>query len=98
MTLARQPDLLWDALVIECGDVETSSSRGKRNAAVKQLRDIGATAEDIHRKAAAYRERWPNVDITDTALVKHWSHMNTPTPTGQGLGPAEILRLAKGDS
>jgi hypothetical protein len=43
----RLPDEIWDALTEHFGDVRTKDERGRRNAAVKQLREAGATPEEI---------------------------------------------------
>jgi hypothetical protein len=80
---ARQPDPLFEALV-ECvygkpySDVElTRSERGRVNEAVRQLREIGADATAVREKASLYRARWPGVELTPTALVKHWHLFET---------------------
>jgi len=89
---ARQPDPIFEALV-ECvygrayTDVElTRSERGRVNEAVKQLREIGADADAVREKAALYRARWPGVELTPTALVKHWHLL-------EASGPASSLAL-----
>lgn len=43
----RPKDEIWDALVEEFGEVRTKSERGRRNLAVRELRDAGVTAEEI---------------------------------------------------
>lgn len=66
----RAKDEIWDALIDLFGDVETRSERGRRNAAAKQLRDVGAVPDDIRARA----RRWQyTVPLTPTALVAHWS-------------------------
>ena len=51
----------------------TRSARGQLNKAVKELREVGATEEQVKAKAKAYRQQYPNATLTPTALVKHWS-------------------------
>jgi len=50
----------------------TRSGRGAFNAALKDLRDAGATPEQIPAGAAIYR--W-QVPLTPTALAKHWGSL-----------------------
>jgi len=71
----RPPDLLWEAVVREVGidlDRVTSSARGGINAAVGQLRRVGANADDIGPAAKAYARKFPGAALTATALAKHW--------------------------
>lgn len=65
----------------------TKSERGEINNAVKQLRDIGATAEQIDGKARAYRRKWERVDLTPSALVKHWSKVEAVVPDSARATP-----------
>jgi len=57
------------------GSTLTKTGRGQVNAALKELREIGATPADIEGKAKAYRKTWPDVSLTPTALVKHWGSL-----------------------
>lgn len=69
-------DLIWDALAAAC-DLETgqmtTTEQGKMRKAVKELRDVGATPEEVKRRAHRYRHEHPTWDLTPTALVAHWS-------------------------
>lgn len=94
-TPLRPRDEIWDALEAELGPVATKSERGKRNQAVKQLRDIAATADDVHAKCRAYRLRWPTVEITDQALVKHWSTVELALPQGRPLSAGDLYAIAE---
>lgn len=69
----RPRDELWDALVAELGEPATKNERGRRNAAVKQLREIATTSEEVRRRCRAYRRMWPDITLTDTALVSNWT-------------------------
>ena len=74
----RKPDPLWDTMLAVCGidgSTLTKTGRGQVNAALKELREIGATPADIEGKAKAYRKTWPDVSLTPTALVKHWGSL-----------------------
>ena len=72
-SLSRQPDEIWDALAVELGEPQTRSERGRRNVAVKELRDIGATGDEVRKRAARYRRVWPGVTLTANALAANWS-------------------------
>lgn len=79
---ARPRDELFEALAtVDGADLAnlTRSARGSLNAAAKQLREIGATPEDVHARAAAYRRRHPEWPLTAQALVKHWPSLMTVT-------------------
>lgn len=43
----RDPDPIWDALTAAFGEVRTPSERGRRNRAVRELREAKATPEEI---------------------------------------------------
>ncbi len=46
----------------------------------KMLAGINAVPADVGMRAARYRKRWPNVELTPTALWMHWGEF-------AGLGP-----------
>lgn len=66
----------------------TASERGRCNKAVAQLRAIGASPEEIHRRAAFYRLHFPHAALTPTALVANWNHCAGPPPPRSS--PAQI--------
>jgi DNA-binding transcriptional ArsR family regulator len=72
----RKADDLFETVAQVCGislDGITRTARGQLNKAVKELREVQATPEQIHHKAKAYRTQYPNATLTPTALTKHWS-------------------------
>lgn len=79
----RAPDLLWDALVdalgLEPSEI-TPRRRGKLNAALKELRAVHATPEEIHRRARAYRYKYPGAALSELALADHWSEFSRKKP------------------
>ena len=78
----RPPDEVWDQLVLECGATTsemTKSERGRYNRAVKELKEVGATAKEISQRAAIYRSTYPNVSVTPNGLVVHWSKCKPPS-------------------
>lgn len=86
---AKQPrkrDEIWEAVLAACGldgQSPTKSERGAWNKAVSELRSAGATPEQIHARAKAYRRKWPTVSLTPTALSRRWNECVATTPTGQ---------------
>lgn len=70
-------DEVWDALIEEIyGDdppTLTKTERGRLNAAVRDLKAVGATADDVRSRSAAYRRAWPDVEFTATGLVANWN-------------------------
>jgi biotin operon repressor len=85
-TRIRKTDNLFDTLAKACGinvTQLTGSSRGQLNKAVKELRDIGATTDQITDKANAYRRQYEKAALTPLALVKHWPALTIRTRTIQ---------------
>lgn len=77
--VGRARDEVWDALMAACR-IDTTAipgpARGAYNRAVRELRSIDATPEQIAAKAAAFRRTWPTVSMTPTALVRRWGEVN----------------------
>jgi hypothetical protein len=79
----RQANPLWDAVVAACGwqgERLTKSQQGKTAAAVKELRDIGATPDEVTRRAANYRNKYAGMDLTPNALAANWASLGTTAP------------------
>ena len=74
----RRKDEIWDALITEVGldpaDL-TKPERGKLNAAVKQLRDVAATPEQIRVRSVKFRSVWPRATMTAMGLVGNWAQL-----------------------
>lgn len=101
----RKRDYLFDALVGVCfisPSELTKRARGALNQALKELRDIGATPEQVHSRGNRFREIWPGVTLTPSALASQWATLAAaPTPT-KLLGPrkpslAELQHQARQD-
>ncbi len=81
-SIRRKTDNLFETVAKVCSISTanlTRSSRGQLNKAVKELREIDATDEQVHATAKAYRQQYPNATLTPTALVKHWSSFKQTT-------------------
>jgi hypothetical protein len=82
----RPRNELWDAVVQACGwDVEpmTKAQQGRTAAAVKDLRNIGASPDEVKRRASHYKAKYPGMDVTPTALSANWASIAQP-PSGPG--------------
>lgn len=75
-TLCRVSGIDWTAPM-------TKTERGRINRAAKELREIGATPDEILRVAAAYRLRWPSIDLTPQAVVGNWNLVRAPLPSDE---------------
>lgn len=76
----RGKDELWEALVGELGTPSTKTERGRYNAALKELREIGASPPDVLARCRFYRRRWPDIALTPQALTGNWTQL-VPPPT-----------------
>lgn len=83
-------DPLWDA-VMDASGVEGKiprSARGAYNRAVAELREVGATPDDVAARAARYRAEWPQAALTPSALSRHWGEL----AGGVRAGPPAVSR------
>lgn len=74
------PNLAWDALVKATGANQRAES-GKIGVALKAIRECWIEDEggmepdlpaEIERRAKLYRDKWPHLTLTPTALAAHW--------------------------
>ena len=75
---ARKRDLLFEAVIAATGQdlgTLTKPARGVANRAVKELREVGATPEQVSAAARRWRQEFPNATLTPSALSKHWSKL-----------------------
>ncbi len=74
----RAPDPIFDTLcevLAIDATLLTSSERGRLNSACKQIRDVDGTPDQIRTVARRYREKWPKIDITASAIAGNWGHL-----------------------
>lgn len=86
--VVKPRDGLFETMVAVCGHDPkrlTASERGRINKALKDLREVGVTPDEIRSAAKVYRSKYPNAALTPTALSAHWSTLQrrnvTATPT-----------------
>lgn len=95
----RAPDLLWEAVLAACGidgAAITKSARGAYNRAVRDLREMGATPEDVAAKAAAWQRQWPKATLTPTALARRWSEVSERAPASPSMAALARFAAAEG--
>lgn len=92
----RERDVIWDALSEEIGSPSTKTERSRRGKCVAELREASASPAQVHERCARWRAGWPDMTLTDTALVKHWTTLGTleAHQNGRGVSGAQILREA----
>jgi len=99
----RPRNLAWEELAkLDGWDGVTptpSSWSSRVGKAVKDLRDHHPKFTDqqlaleIAKRAKAYREEWPDCELTSMALVKHWLRFaQSPQPTSGEDGPTLIFQ------
>lgn len=82
--MPRERDLVWDTLVELYGDVANDNERGRRNKAVQQLKQAGATPEEIRTRFERYADIFGEDTInTDTALASNWSRLAEDKPKNE---------------
>lgn len=54
----------------------TGTERGKLNQAVAEIREVGATPQDVARFADRYRTEWPDMELTPSSLRSHWGRFS----------------------
>lgn len=75
-------DLLWETWMLLAfhnpSPILTASERGRINKALKELREIGATPEELKRKFHAYKSKWPKLgDPSINALTANWNTLGS---------------------
>jgi DNA-binding transcriptional ArsR family regulator len=88
---AAKKDELFEAVAEACGidwNNLTPSGRGPLNRAVKELKGIGVTADQVGGRAAAYRRTYPEAPLTPTALSKHWAALTPAQDRRRNVRPA----------
>ena len=86
----RPRDEIWDALEAEFGAVRTKDERGRRNAAVRQLREAEATPEEIRIAVDFCRRNFSN--FSEKAVCSWFSRSLMENDAADGKR-ATFLRL-----
>lgn len=80
----REPrtDALFETMCAVCNHDParlTSSERGRINKALKILREVHATPDEIRGAATAWTIKYPRATLTPTAIAAHWSTLQRRT-------------------
>lgn len=73
---AREANPLWDSLTEHFGEPATKTEKTNRGRQVRELKEAGATAEDVHARITEHNRRGSRWTMTADALVKHWSDLD----------------------
>lgn len=68
---------LWDVLVEVFEEPTTKSERSNFGKVVRELKEIGATPEDVRLRVANHA-RTCDWDLTLNALMTHWTELGRP--------------------
>jgi hypothetical protein len=94
---ARTPrDDVWDAVVQVSGlnpTEITKPQQGRIARAVADLVAVGATPDEIRRRASVYRGTFPGAALTPTALSSNWASLTRPLPAEQPTNPVAQQNL-----
>lgn len=76
----RQIVLALEETVGECA---TRPEHKRRSKTVNELLAAGATPDEVRARAGRYRRGWPEMELTDRALVEHWSKFGPDAKLGR---------------
>ncbi len=83
-------DYAYEALA-EVSSTDQNVGRGSLNAALRDIRtqepeltDSYLLSAEIHERAKMYREMFPEIALTPTALSKHWKRVKEDAPKRTG--------------
>jgi len=101
--MTRAPDLAFEALE-KATDANRMMERGKLNTALAAIRyaweQEGGLPEDlpdeIPLRAQAYREMWPEMALTPTALAVHWKRVMAQRTPAKGKTLIDQMRREEG--
>jgi hypothetical protein len=71
----RKPNPIWDALEDAFGEPRTAPERSRRGKTVKELREVGASPEQVAYAVKRHRSLWPAMTVTERSIVAHWSEL-----------------------
>lgn len=92
----RPRNEVWDALAVVFGEPTTDSNRKLRGKVVASLGRANATGEQVITRAQA----WPfhfEVELTETALEKHWDRLGRPPLKAAGSDVRRVEAAAESD-
>lgn len=82
-TIPKPINPLWDVLVEVFWPPTTKDERSLFGKVVKELREIGATPDDIRERVKQHQRTQSHWDLTPKALVTHWSQLGSTANNGK---------------
>ena len=78
----------------------TKAMRGEINAALRDIRAVlpEVTPDEMARRATRYRERWPRVTCSPSALAKHWGSLGSDSTPPAQAASSTAFQLVPADS
>lgn len=64
----------------------TRSEHGAWGKALKEIAEVGATADELRARCRRYRELWPQTVLTPKALSNQWTLLSAEAETSSGGG------------
>lgn len=72
---------LWATFVEILGhEPVTTVEKGVWRRAVNDLKQIGATADELRHRAVTFQQRFPGAVMTETAIVRRWGELGAQVP------------------
>jgi len=79
---SRQPDELWDTIAeLWFGGNVAEPDRTRVGRLRKIFHQHRASGEEIRKRFAFYRQRWPDAAATPEAIAKHWASLTSVVGT-----------------
>ena len=89
----RPANPLWDVLVDVFYEPATKDERTLFGKIVHDLKEVGATPDDVRSRVRQHAKTQSHWDLTPRALVTHWSELGTEV-SKNGNGTTESARRA----
>ena len=75
----RPRDELWDAWVETWGEPQTKTERGRLNRAIKELREIDATPDQVRQALRRYDREFQGCTRSPQGVTGNWTLLNKPS-------------------
>lgn len=95
----KRTDQLWEAVMLACGisGQITNGARAGYGKAVKELREAGATPDDVAERGRNHRQMWPHASLTPHSLAKHWAELRIqPAAPDAAVDLVQRMRAMEG--
>lgn len=93
----QERDAVFQATVIACGMVYDEMTKRQRSScanAVAELINVGATPDEIHRRASIYPQKYHTV-LTPNALANQWAALRVEGPPPTAARSSNVMDRVK---